>query len=93
MIDWYLHVLCVRKDTLQRLTRYVVADAYFSKLTFVDGALKMGFHVISRIRNDAYFRYLTNEKPRGGKGRLKLYDGKIEIPFFKEEYSIVYLGK
>lgn len=61
LIDWYLHVLRVRKDILQRLTRYVVADAYFSKSTFVDGALDMRFHVISRFRDDAHFRYLTTE--------------------------------
>lgn len=78
-------MLCVRKYILQRLTRYVVADAYFSKLTFVDGVLEMGFHVISRIWDDAYFRYLTNEKPRGGKGRLKLYDGKIEMDRLEED--------
>ena len=72
LIDWYLHVLCVRKDILQRLTCYVVADAYSFKSTFVDGALDMGFHVISRFRDDAYFRYLTNEKPTGGKERSKL---------------------
>ena len=60
LIDWYLHVLRTRKETLQRLTNYVVADAYFSKSAFVDGALEMEFHVISRFRDDAYFRYLTS---------------------------------
>lgn len=78
LIDWYLHVLRVRKETLLRLTKYVVADAYFFKSTFVDGALAMGFHVVSRFRDDAYFRYLTKGKPSGGKGRPKLYDGKID---------------
>ena len=63
LIDWYLHVPCTRKETLQRLANYVVADAYFSKSTFVDGALEMGFHVISRFRGDAYFRYLITEIP------------------------------
>lgn len=92
LIDWYLHVLRVRKEKLQRLTRYVVADAYFSKSTFVDGALDMGFHVISRFRDDAYFRYLTKEKPTGGKGRPKLYDGKIEMEDLEEErFEIIQL--
>ena len=85
LIDWYLHVLRTRKEKLLRLTNYVVADAYFSKSTFVDGALEMGFHVISRFRDDAYFRYLTAEQSTGKRGRPKLYDGKIEIKHLEED--------
>ena len=85
LIDWYLHVLRTRKEILLRLTRYLVADAYFSKSTFVDGTIEMGFHVISRFRDDAYFRYLTKEEPTGGKGRPKLYDGKIEMEHLEED--------
>ena len=85
LIDWYLHVLRTRKEKLLRLTNYVVADAYFSKSTFVDGALEMGFHVISRFRDDAYSQYLTTEQPKGKKGCPKLYDGKIEMKHLEED--------
>ncbi len=94
LVDWYLHVLDVRKQALLHITPYVVADAYFSKITFVDGACDMGFQVISRFRDDAYFRYLTNEKPTGKKGRFKLYDGKIEMDSLEEEwFEIIRLEK
>ena len=63
----------------------MVVDAYFSKRAFVDGALDMGLHVVSRFRDDAYFRYLTKDKPIGGKGRSKLYDGKIDISHLEED--------
>jgi len=33
----------------------------------VAGVLDMGLYVISRFRDDAYFRYLTKDKPTGGK--------------------------
>lgn len=79
MVDWYLHVLRVRKESLLKITPYVVADAYFSKATFVDGGIQMGFHVISRLRDDASLRYLTTQLPSGGRGRPKQYDGKIDI--------------
>lgn len=85
LIDWYLHVLRTRKEQLLHLTRYIVADAYFSKCTFVSGAIDMGFHVISRFREDAYFHYLTKEKPTGNKGRPKLYDGKVDLEHLQEE--------
>lgn len=92
IIDWYLHVPCTRKETLQRLANYVVADAYFSKSTFVYGAFEMGFHVISRFRDDAYFRYLITEEPTGKRGRPKLYDGKIEMEHLEEDrFEIVNL--
>ena len=92
LIDWYLHVPCTRKETLQRLANYVVADAYFSKSTFVYGAFEMGFHVISRFRDDAYFRYLITEEPTGKRGRPKLYDGKIEMEHLEEDrFEIVNL--
>ena len=84
-MDFYFHVLRTRKEILQRLTNYVVADAYFSKSTFVEDALEMGFHVISRFRDDAYFRYLTTEQPTGKRGRPKLYDGKIEMEHLEED--------
>lgn len=79
LVDWYLHVLHVRKDSLLKITPYVVADAYFSKATFVNGAIQTGFHVISRLRDDASLRYLTTQLPCGGRGRPKQYDGKIDI--------------
>jgi len=62
-----LHVLRSRKEILQRLTSHVVVNAYFSKSSFVAGVLDMGLYVISRFRDDAYFRYLTKDKPTGGK--------------------------
>ena len=39
----------------------------------------MGFHVISRLRDDASLRYLTTQLPSGGRGRPKQYDGKIDM--------------
>jgi transposase DDE domain len=79
LVDWYLHVLRVRKEALLKITCHVVADAYFSKATFVNDTLEMGFHVISRLRDDASMRYLTTQLPGSGRGRPKQYDGKIDI--------------
>ncbi|WP_455666017.1 transposase [Phocaeicola sp.] len=76
---WYLHVLRVRKESLLKLTPYVVTDVYFSKATSVNGAIQMGLHVISRLRDDASLRYLTTQLPCSGRGRPKQYDGKIDI--------------
>ncbi len=57
LVDWYLDVLRKHKDELLGITRYVVADAWFSKAKFVGEACLLGFHVISRLRDDAALWY------------------------------------
>lgn len=79
LIDWYLQVLGSKKEQLLRASRHVVADAYFSRSTFVEGLHNMGFALVSRFRNDAVLFYPTLQKPTGKKGRPKLYDGRIDM--------------
>ena len=67
------------KGKLQKISRLVVADAFFSKETFVNPLLKEGFHVISRFRNDAVLFYPTLQKPTGKRGHPKWYDGKVDF--------------
>ena len=48
LVDWYSSYLISRKDKLQSLSRTVVADAFFSKETFITPMCENDFHVISR---------------------------------------------
>ncbi|MDR0430139.1 MAG: transposase [Tannerellaceae bacterium] len=79
LVDWYLHVLSQRAASLLTFSRYVVADACFSKKKFADGLIGVGFDLISRLRDDAVLMYLTKEKPAGKRGRPKKYDGRIVL--------------
>ena len=79
LIDWYLAVLKSMKDKLQTASRHIVADAYFSKNNFWKGLKEIGFHLVSRFRDDAVLFYPTLEKATGKKGRRRLYDGKIDM--------------
>ena len=63
LIEWYLHVLEGVKDRLLTISKYVVADAYFAKATFAQGLMDMGFHLVSRLRDDANLMYIYNGKP------------------------------
>ena len=56
-----------------------MADAYFSKETFVPPVCKEDFEVISRFRNDAVLYYPTTKERTGKRGRPFLYDGKIDF--------------
>ena len=90
--DWYIEILQKRQRVLLELTPYIVADAYFSKEPFVTEVCKMGFQVISRLRNDANLRYLTKEEPSGKRGRPKKYDGKIDLKQLDESrFTIIEL--
>ena len=60
------------------MTDIVVADAYFSTSTFVDGIAEFGFHLVSRFRDNADLRYLYTGPRTGKRGRPKLIDGKID---------------
>lgn len=79
LVDWYAGYLIKRREQLQRVSNIVVADAFFSKKTFVSPMCDNGFQVISRFRNDAVLFYPTTEKSTGMRGRPKQYDGRIDF--------------
>jgi hypothetical protein len=76
--DWYAHSIISRKQELQKFSKIVVADAFFSKITFIQPLMNEGFHVISKLRDDANLRYkFTGEY--SGKGRPPHLAGKIDL--------------
>ena len=84
--DWYAGVISERKDTLISLSKYLVADAWFSKRSFADQVIQSDMHLISRLRDDADLRYLCNEPPTGKRGRPRKYSGKIIINDIDKDY-------
>ena len=79
LVDWYSSYLISRKDKLQSISKTVVADAFFSKETFITPMCESDFHVISRFRNDVILYYPTLEKKTGKRGHPKWFDGKIDF--------------
>ena len=60
-IDFYANKLIERKKDLQKISKTVAADAYFSKRTFVDKMCKAGFNVVSRLRDDVRLKCLIEK--------------------------------
>ena len=79
LVDWYLDVLSKFKDKLLAITCYVVADAWFSKSTFINKLLAMGFHLISCLRDDSALWYSHNGVRTGKRGRLRRKGEKIDF--------------
>ncbi|MCK5906783.1 MAG: transposase [Flavobacteriales bacterium] len=86
LLDWYGNVLYQRKDELLQVSKYVVADAYFSKRPFADKMNEAGFHLVSRFRKDADLMYLFKGKPTGKKGRPRIYNGKVNLNDIDKNY-------
>ena len=84
--DWYARVISDRKDTLMGISKYLVADAWFSKKPFTDQIVSLEMHLISRLRDDADLKYLYTEPPTGEKGRPRKYIGKIKNTDIDKEY-------
>lgn len=77
LTDWYVNVIKERKETLSLISKYLVADAWFSKKPFVDQIIEMDMHLISRLRDDADLKYLYLDPPTGKRGRPSKYAGKV----------------
>jgi len=86
LTDWYIHIIMERKETLSSISKYLVADAYFSKKPFVFEITQMGLHLISRFRDDADLKYLCNEPQTGKKGRPRKFAGKMDPKNIDKEY-------
>ena len=71
------------KDELLKTSQYIAVDAYFSKPKFIHSLVKVGFHLVSRLRDDADLQYLFVGEPQKGRGRPKKYDGKIDFKNLK----------
>jgi len=84
--DWYAGVISDRKETLMGISKYLVADAWFSKKPFTDRIVSLEMHLISRLRDDADLKYLCTEPPTGEKGRPRKYIGKINNNDIDKEY-------
>lgn len=79
LVDWYLDAIKKHRDALLAITKYIVADAWFSKARFVDGLLSIGFHLISRLRDDAALWYSHDGVRTGRRGRPRIKGEKIDF--------------
>ena len=78
MLAFYGKLVIEHSKEWLKFSKYLLADAYFSKKPFVDQTIQAGMHLISRLRDDADLKYIYKGAKKTGKGKPKLYDGKID---------------
>ena len=86
LLEHYTDIIVQRKNQLQDISKYIVADAFFSKKTFVDKLVNNGFEVTSRFRKDAFLQYLYKGEQKKGRGRPRKYDGKVDFNHLNMEH-------
>lgn len=93
MVKCYLNALDSRHEELLEISKILVADAFFSRKTFVIPAIGMGFTLVSKFPVNASLSYLANKEfldKRGvRKGYAPKYAGRVDVAhpdmmFFKK---------
>ena len=88
----YLRMLQHNCRQLLSICKLIVADAYFSKESFVTGVNFLGFNLISRFRDDVNLKYLYAGPKSGKRGRPQKFNGKVDLKnpdmnVFTEDYA------
>ena len=86
LVDWYAGAIKKYIEQILSITRYVVADAYFSKKSFVEQIRGCTLHLVSKLRDDAYLSYLSKKPKTGKKGRPKKYGEKVDVKNLNPEH-------
>ena len=75
----YVSIIKDAAAELIKISRYVVVDGYFMKSAFIEPMQKVGFKVITKMRSDANLREVYKGVKSKGRGRPKVYGGKIDL--------------
>ena len=79
LLAYYASLITKNATEFKKLSQYFVADAYFSKLPFLEAVNEAKLFFISRLRSDSDLKYLFNGPLTDKKGAPKKYDGKIDF--------------
>jgi hypothetical protein len=77
LVHHYVGIIERYINDIKTVTRYLAVDGYFMKKEFIHPLQQQGLYVITKARHDANLMYLYKGKSRPGKGRPKIYDGKV----------------
>jgi hypothetical protein len=61
----------VNKETLAKISRYVVVVAYFAKEKFINKLNSADFEVVNRLKEDANLMYLYHGEKKKRRGQPK----------------------
>ena len=86
LLEYYAQTICNVADRIRTISKYLLVDAYFSKITFVKPVCEVGFEIISRLRDDSVLSYRYLGPKRLGRGRPKEFQGRVDVKNPDEEH-------
>lgn len=86
LLVYYGSLITQNAEEFRKISKYIVADAYFSKLPFLEAVSKAKLFLVSRLRDDSNLKYLYNGPMSGKKGAPKKFDGKVDFKNIKREH-------
>jgi len=86
LLSYYASLVAENAERFKEISRYMVADAYFSKKPFVDAVLSPGMDLISRLRDDSVLMYKYKGERTGKQGAPKKFSGKIDVKNIDVKY-------
>ena len=93
LLVYYCQIVKEHYLHFKELSKYMVADAYFSKKEVVDTMLSLGLHFISRLRSDSNLKYKFTGEQNGKKGANKKYDGKFNLKSLKMNHFTLVISE
>lgn len=83
-----LRTIYCHRDQLLGISDILVGDCLFASYNFVTGASRLGFSVVSRLRDDAVLQYLYTGPRKAGRGRPKVLDGTVDIHHLRDDVFV-----
>lgn len=99
LLDYYSVLIQAYALEMRTISKYLVADAYFAKKTFVDAVSQVNMFLITRLRKDAKMKYTCLQPKTKRRGRPKKFNGNVDVrnldmqyflPCIKEDDFIAY---
>lgn len=86
LLEHYGSLIERHADMLLKISEFLVVDAYFSRKPFVDKVRECQLQLITRLRDDAVLYYPYLGPRHKGRGRHKVFAGRVDTRCLSEEH-------
>src|SRR5665647_1537252 len=86
LLSHYASLVAENAERFKALSKYIVADAYFSKRPFVAAVISSGLVFISRLRDDSVLMYKFTGERTGKKGAPRKFSGMVDVYNFNPNH-------